>query len=86
MKKQTRSILNELQSFLPAQSKEIVIGNRASHIIESAINLFELIDRNYSPEQAEELKKRMFSSIKNSDPKRFEKTIKKFKSDGSKNG
>lgn len=82
MKKQTRSILNELQSFLPSQSKEIVIGNRASHIIESAINLFELIDRNYDPEQAEELKKRMFSSIKNKDPKRFEKTISKLKSDG----
>jgi hypothetical protein len=79
MKKQTRSILSELQSFLPAESKEIVIGNRANHIIESAVNLLELISRHYAPEQAAELEKKLLSSIKNRDAKRFERHIKKLK-------
>jgi len=76
---QKRSILTELQNYIPHEDKEIIIANRANHIIESAINLMELIKKHYNEEQAEELQKRLFSSIKNNDSKRFEKTIKKFK-------
>ena len=75
MKKFTRSILNELQSFIPDQSKDSIIQNRANHILESTINLFEQIEKLYRPDQAEELQKRFFSSIKNRDPKRFTKTM-----------
>lgn len=79
MKNKTRSILSELQNFLPTESKEIVISNRANHIIESSINLLELIAKNYSPEEAVELEKKLLSSIKNRDAKRFERQIKKLK-------
>ena len=79
MKKQTRSILTELQNYLPEQNKDIIIENRANHIIQSAINLMDQIKKNYSLEESEELEKRLFSSIKNSDPSRFERTIKKIK-------
>ena len=79
MNKTTRSILTELTGYIPNESKEIIIGNRANHIIESAVNLIELINKHYPPEQAEELQKKLFSSIKNKDSKRFERSIKKFK-------
>jgi len=79
MKKKTRSILNELQNFLPEGNKDIIIENRANHIIQSAINLLEQIHKSYTAENAEELEKRFYSSLKNRDPKRFERKIKEIK-------
>lgn len=81
MKKQTRSILHELQSFLPKDGKDVIVENRASHIIESSINLLEQIYKNYPQDQAEELEKRFYSSIRNRDSRRFERSIKKIKED-----
>ena len=77
MKKKPRSILTELQNILPEGNKDIIIENRANHILQSAINLFEQIYKSYTPEQAEELEKRFYSSLRNRDPRRFERVIKK---------
>lgn len=77
MKKHNRSILSELQNIIPTENKDIIIENRAGHIIQSAINLLEQVSKNYTPEQAEELEKKFFSSIKNRDGRRFERSIKK---------
>ena len=79
MKKRNRSILTELQNILPVENKDIIIENCANHIIHSAINLLEQIHTNYSKEQAEELEKRFYSSLRNRDPRRFERTLKEFK-------
>lgn len=79
MKKTTRSILSELQNFVPQENKDIIIESRASHIIQSAINLFEQIEKNYTPEEADELQKKFYSAIKNKDSRRFERAIKKLK-------
>lgn len=79
MKKKTRSILNELQNYLPEGNKDIIIENRANHIIQSTINLLEQIYSSYTAEQAQELEKRLYSSVKNRDPKRFERKIKEIK-------
>lgn len=79
MKKKTRSILSELQSFLPKDNKDIIVENRASHIIESAINLMEQIYKSYPQEQAEELEKKFYSSVRCRDGRRFERSIKKLK-------
>jgi hypothetical protein len=86
MKKKTRSILTELQNFLPEGNKDAIIENRASHIIQSAINLLEQIKNSYPAEQAEDLEKRFYSSLRNRDPKRFERKIKEIKEgNGDKN-
>ena len=79
MKKKPRSILTELQNILPEGNKDIIIENRANHILQSAINLLEQIYKSYTPEQAEELEKRFYSSLKNRDPRRFERKIKEIK-------
>ena len=86
MKKRTKSILNELQNYLPEANKDIIIENRANHIIQSAINLLTQICENYSAEEAEELEKRFYSSVKNRDPQRFERTIKKIKENKTNGG
>jgi len=77
MKKRTRSILEELNSIIPEKSKHVIIENRAEHIIHSCLNLLQQIEENFSPEEAEELQKRFFSSLRNKDPQRFERGIKK---------
>jgi len=76
-----KSILEELNSYVPKKNKEAVLENRAGHIIASAINLMELIHQNYGPEEAELMEKRFMSSIKGRDPKRFSRAINRVKGD-----
>lgn len=77
--RKSKSILEEINSFVPQKGKEELIEARAQHIIVSAINLLETIDDNFDPESAEILKKRFLSSIKGSDPSRFTRIVKKIK-------
>lgn len=77
MQKKTRSLLEELQSMGNNRDINHVIESRASNIITSAINLIELMQRNYSPEKAELLEKKLLSAIKSKDQNRFSKTLRK---------
>lgn len=77
--RKSRSILEEISSYVPQKSKEDIIEARAQHIIVSAINLLESIDEHFSPEYAEMLKKRFVSSIRGSDPNRFTRMVKRVK-------
>lgn len=74
-----RSILEEINQYVPSKNKEDVIESRAHHAISSAINILDLIRENYSPAEAEILEKRFLSSIKGKDVKRFSRSISKIK-------
>ncbi len=77
--RRSRSILEEISSYVPQKSKEDLIEARAQHIIVSAINLLESIDEMFLPEEAEALKKRFVSSIRGADPNRFTRMVKRVK-------
>ena len=77
--RRSRSILEEISSYVPQRSKEDLIEARAQHIIASAINLLESIDETFSQEDAEALKKRFVSSIRGADPNRFTRMVKRIK-------
>jgi hypothetical protein len=77
MQKKTKSLLEELQSYGESRDINHVIESRASNIITSAINLIELMQRNYSPEKAELLEKKLLSAIKGKDQARFSKSLRK---------
>ena len=77
MRKGTRSILQELNNIGIARDTDLIIENRGSNIIQSAINLLELIRENYDIETAAELERRFINSIKGSDPAKFKRGIKK---------
>ena len=77
MQKRTRSLLEELESIGSNRDINHVIESRANNVITSAINLIELIKRNYSEEKAELLEKKLLSSIKNREPTKFAKSIRK---------
>lgn len=77
--RRTKSILEEISSYVPQKNKEDLIEARAQHIIVSAINLLESIDESFSAEDAEALKKRFVSSIRGADPNRFTRMVKRIK-------
>jgi len=77
MQKKTRSLLEELDSMYIERDKRHVIENRASNIIASAIRLLEQIDENYTPDQAENLTRKLINAIKLRDPGKFTRTVRK---------
>jgi len=77
MQKKTRSLLEELQSYGENRDISHIIESRASNIITSAINLIEMIEKNYSSEKAEILERKLLSSIKSKDQARFSKALRK---------
>ena len=77
MQKRTRSLLEELEIIGSNRDMNHVIESRAHNVITSAINLMELIKRQYSPEKAELLEKKLLSAIKGKDTQRFAKSLRK---------
>lgn len=79
MQKKTKSLLEELNEFAVKKDKETIIESRASHIIDSAINLMILIKENFAPETAYELERRFINSIKSGDSSKFVRGIRKIR-------
>ena len=77
MKLKTRSILQELNEIADRKDKESLIESRAANIIDSAINLMELIHKHYDEETAQELERRFINSIRGADPSKFNRGIRK---------
>ena len=77
MQKKTRSLLEELDSMYIERDQRHIIENRASNIISSAIRLLEQIDESYTPEQAENLTRKLINAIRLRDPGKFTRTVRK---------
>ena len=77
MQKKTRSLLEELQSLGDQKDKKYIIESRAQHIITSAINLLEMINKNYGTEKAAVLERKLLSAIKSREQSRFSKSLRK---------
>lgn len=79
MKRATRSLLEELNSVAEKRNSEAIIESRATHVIDSAINLLKLIRENFNEEQAYELERRLINSIKGEDPSKFVRSIRRLR-------
>ena len=79
MKRSTKSLLEELNSITFKKNNEAVIESRATHVIDSAINLLASIRENFPPDQAYELERRLINSIKGADPSKFTRGIRKLR-------
>ena len=77
MQKKTRSILEELETLYAERDNRHIIENRANNIISSAIRLLEQFDSSYSPEQAENLTRKLINAIRLRDPGKFTRTVRK---------
>lgn len=87
MKKQTRSILEELNNVYGKRNADYQIDSAATNLIESSINLLQRINDSYDSETAIDLERRFLNSIKSGDPKKFRRYMKNLiesrKSNGS---
>jgi hypothetical protein len=79
LKRATRSLLEELNAVATKKNSEAIIETRATHVIDSAINLLALIKESYSPDQAYELERRLINSIKGADASKFTRSIRKLR-------
>jgi hypothetical protein len=77
MQRRTRSLLEELDSMYIERERDLIIESRASNIITGAINLLEQIDASYSPEQAENLTRKLLNAIRTRDTGKFARTVRR---------
>lgn len=77
MQRRTRTLLEELDSMYIERERDLIIESRASNIIAGAINLLEQIDAAYSPEQAENLTRKLLNAIRTRDAGRFARTVRR---------
>lgn len=85
MQKKTRSILEELDAIYkekhPDQDRRYIIESRASNVIASAVRLIEQIETTYSPEQAENLTRKLLNAIRDRDPSKFVRSVRRTSAD-----
>lgn len=79
MHKKTNSILEELANVRFNKEPENFVEHRASHIIDSAINLIHYIRENFNAQTAYTLEKKFNSAIKNLDSNKFHKGVSRIK-------
>ena len=72
-----RSIIEELNQISIDRDRNHIVENRGEHVIRSAINLIEQIERYYDAETAKDLSNRLINSIKGKDSTKFSRGIKK---------
>lgn len=79
VQRKTKSLLEELNDFVAKKDQESILEARATHIIDSAINLLSAIRENFDPEVAYELERRFINSIKGSDSSKFVRGVRKLR-------
>ena len=77
MQKKTRSLLEELDAMYIERDQRHVIETRATNVIASAIRLMEQIDESYTPEQADNLKRKLLNAINHRDPAKFTRSVRR---------
>jgi hypothetical protein len=75
--KKSRSILEELNKISVDRDRNHVVENRGEHVINSAINLIEQIEKYYDEGTAKDLTNRLINSIRSKDTRKFSRGIKK---------
>lgn len=77
MKKQTRSILQELNDLHTRKDRDLLIESTANNIIQSSINLLSQIRETYDEKTATMLERRFLNCIKSGDSTKFTRGIKR---------
>jgi len=76
MKIKTKSLLESLVELAPEKDASLVIESRGANIIASAITLIESIQEKFGEELAEDLERKLLSSIRNRNDGKFVRATK----------
>lgn len=79
MQRNTRKLIEELDSIAIPKDRVHLIESRAEHLIASAKNLIELIRKSYDNQIAEDMERKLLLAIKRQDSKKFTNGLKKLK-------
>lgn len=79
MRRQTRSLLEEITNIVPQRDRESFVENKAINVIAGTKYLVEYIQENFNKEDGEDLIKRLFNSLKTGDDSKFRRGIKQIK-------
>jgi uncharacterized protein (UPF0305 family) len=69
--KKFRSILDELNDYVPQRDRDHFIESRAQQVLASVSHLQNLINEAFDPGLAEELQRRLLLAVKSGDDKKF---------------
>ena len=69
--KPTKSLVDEIDSFIPVKNREKVIEVRATNVIGAAINVIKLMEDHFTPEEIDDLTKKFLLAIKTQESKKF---------------
>lgn len=75
----SKSIFEELNNYVPNRNKMEIIESRANHLITSIINLIDIVNENYSQEEAELIEKKILNSIRSKDASKLERAFHRVK-------
>jgi hypothetical protein len=75
VKRKTRSILEELNSIGHKRTVDALVETKGINLIESSINLLELIHSNFTEEEAADLEKRFINAIRTRDSVKFKRGL-----------
>lgn len=81
MQKKTRSLLEELDAMYVERDRRLIIENRAESVIGSAIRLLEQIEAEFTPEQAENLTRKLLNAIRTKDAGKFARSVRRAHAD-----
>jgi len=79
VKKRTKSLLEEINNIAPTRDNAQLIESRGINVLSSMINLLEMIEQTYDADIAQDLQKRMILDLKNREPTRFVRGVKKLR-------
>ena len=79
MRKQTRSLLEEITNIVPQRDRESFVENKAINVIAGTRYLVEYIQENFDKDSSEYLIKRLFNSLRTGDDSKFRRGIKQIK-------
>lgn len=81
MQKNTRSILEELESLYIERDRRLLIENRAANVIANAIRLVEQIEAEYDAEATENLTRKLLNAIRTKDAGKFLRSVRRTHAD-----
>jgi hypothetical protein len=84
VQKKTKSLLESLNDVAHSRDKDLLIESRATHVINSAINLINLIGECYDDEDAHELQRRLLLAIQGRDSVKFTRGIRRIREENRK--
>lgn len=85
MSSDKKNLLDSIVNYTTEKDALQSFSNRADHAINSVINLLEYIDSEFNSTDAEDLKKRLYLSIKNRDYKKFQRGLENIALDEKRN-